>query len=265
LWDTATGAPRGEYSVTGKVYAATLSGDGKWLAAGTREGAVHLWELDGPRDPVLLGRHRAPLWALAISPDGRRILSGGADLTARLWDVTTRQPVGEPLRHQGQVWAVAFSPDGRLALTAGDDRGARLWDAATGRPLGAPFLDRQPIRVVAFNPEGTMILTGGFDGASRLWDVATRKPVGFPLRHPGAALAATFDGGEVRVASDEDRAVRAWEVPRPPDGLCERFTLWAQVATSMELGPDEGVYVLGARVWEERRKRLEELGGPPLP
>jgi WD40 repeat protein len=265
LWDTATGDLRDEYPDRAKVSAAAWSRDGKWLVAGTRQGAVRLWERGSKRDPITLGRHRGPVEAVVFSPDGRLVLSGSADLTARLWDTAAGQPVGEPLRHQGPVWTVAFSPDGRTALTGSDDKAARLWDVATGRPLGAPLLDQHAVRLLAFSPDGTMLLKGGWAGTSRLWDVATGKPVGVPLRHGGAALAAAFDGGRVRVASDGNRAVCVGEVPRPAPGECERLTLWAQVATSLELGPEGGIWVLDARAWQERRQRLEELGGPPLP
>jgi tetratricopeptide (TPR) repeat protein len=40
--------------------------------------------------------------------------------------------------------------------------------------------------------------------------------------------------------------------------------LWAQVLTGMELDEHDAVRVLNASTWQERRQRLQELGGPPL-
>jgi hypothetical protein len=36
-----------------------------------------------------------------------------------------------------------------------------------------------------------------------------------------------------------------------------------QVVTGMELDPTGGMNVLDAPTWQQRRRRLEELGGPP--
>ena len=47
--------------------------------------------------------------------------------------------------------------------------------------------------------------------------------------------------------------------------LIRRIVLWAQVLTGMELDADGEVRTLDGREWQQRRKALEELGGPPLP
>ncbi len=43
----------------------------------------------------------------------------------------------------------------------------------------------------------------------------------------------------------------------------ERILLWTQVITGMEV-EHGAIRVLDAKTWEERRRRLERLGGPPV-
>jgi eukaryotic-like serine/threonine-protein kinase len=62
-----------------------------------------------------------------------------------------------------------------------------------------------------------------------------------------------------------DRTARLWPVPVPVAGAPERVRLWAQVLTGLELDDDGVIHVLDAPTWQERRQRLEDLGGPPLP
>ena len=58
---------------------------------------------------------------------------------------------------------------------------------------------------------------------------------------------------------------RLWQVPQPMRGDPERIMLWAQVLTGIEVDELTVVHVLDAATWQQRRQRLQELGGPPMP
>lgn len=60
-----------------------------------------------------------------------------------------------------------------------------------------------------------------------------------------------------------NRCVRLWPVPAPVAGDAERLALWTQVLTGMELSGAGVVSTLSAEQWQERRERLEKLGGAP--
>src|SRR5262249_19061134 len=147
------------------------------------------------------------------------------DGTARLWNAADGRPLAQPLKHEGPVWAVAFSPDGRTILTRSNDRTVRLWHAADGTPIGRPL---------AF-PEGL------------------------------AAAAVSPERRTIRAVSGEDVAVRRWTVPLPMPGDPRRIELWAQVITGLELNELGAIQFLDAQTWQERRRDLQELGGPPIP
>jgi hypothetical protein len=76
---------------------------------------------------------------------------------------------------------------------------------------------------VAFNRDGRSILTGSHDGTARLW--------------PAPAVLA---------------------------GDGRRLNLWVSVLTGIELTEDRNrVRVLDSAAWLERRRQLDDLGGPP--
>jgi Flp pilus assembly protein TadD len=59
-------------------------------------------------------------------------------------------------------------------------------------------------------------------------------------------------------------SVRIYEVPGPVDGMPRRLTLWAQVATNMELiGNRNVIQSLDPKTWEDRRRQLLDAGGLP--
>ncbi len=77
------------------------------------------------------------------------------------------------------------------------------------------------------------------------------------------AVAFSPDGKTVLTGSF-DWTARLWPAPTPLPGDPERILLWAQVITGME-AEHGALRVLDARTWEECRRRLDKLGGPPVP
>jgi WD40 repeat protein/serine/threonine protein kinase len=273
LCDTATGNPVGEpFNLPGEVRAAAFSPDGSSVLIATEGGPARRWGV-ATRQPFGPEFHGGKtIHALAFSPDGRLVLTGAAG-EVRLREASTGDPAGEPLRHDSAVWAGAFGPDGNTALIGCLDGAARPWDLTSGKPLGPTFgqdkagsvPQRKVLLAVALSPDGRTALTGSKDGYARFWDVATGKPIGPPLLHPGAVLAVAFSADGKGALTATAKEVRQWGVPAPVEGNGKRIVLWSQAATGTELDPGGAVRRLDSQTWQERLRRLEELGGSPRP
>jgi WD40 repeat protein len=268
LWDAASGRPIGQpMPHPGRISRWAFSPDGTTVLTACYGGAARLWDAatGGPIGPTL--PHPGAVSTVAFSPDGRTFLTAGSDRVVR-WDAATGQPIGTPLRHPDRVLCMAFSPDGRTFVTGCADRIARSWDAATGRQIGPPLPHPGYVHSVAYSPDGKTILTGCRDKRVRLWDLDTGQPIGPTLEHrvstpPFWVYVAFSPDGRLLLTSGDWDAARLWDAPAPlPDDL-PRLTAWVEAATGLELDERGAVHVLDRDAWQERRRRLVQLGGPP--
>jgi WD40 repeat protein len=266
LWNADTGEALGEPLVhESPVLAAVFSPDGQYILTGCADGKACVWDA-ARRALVHTLVHRKAVVAVAFSPDGNTLLTASYDNTARLWARATGAPVGDPLSHEDHVYAVTFSPDGQVAATASLDGTARLWAVATSRPLGPPLAHGDSVYAVAFSPDSRTLATGSRDQTARLWDVRTSRALGPPLSREGSVRGVTFDpAGRTLLTGSEDGTACLWPVPGPIAGSVPRVQTWVQVLTGMELDRSGAVHLLNARDWQQLRRRLDDLGGAPLP
>ncbi|WP_350112499.1 WD40 repeat domain-containing protein [Nitrosomonas sp.] len=215
VWDIASGKTirilRGQIGPgdEGKIYAAALSPDNRWLAVGgwlkgeDNRHIIRLIDLLSGQVVHLLKGHRAVINALAFSADSRRLVSGSADNTARIWDVVSGANLQTLSGHSDAIYAVAFSPDGHLAATGSDDHSLKFWDSATGKLLADLPGHTDKVRSVTFTPDGRYLLSGSHDRTIRLWDGQTGAAIKVLAQQDSRvnSLSVSVDGSKVLTGS----------------------------------------------------------------
>ena len=117
---------------------------------------------------------------------------------------------------------------------------------------------------VRFSPDGRRIVTAGWDNLAKVWDAESGQGLLTLKGHTDRVYSVGFspDGRRI-VTGSFDKTARLWKIPQPVRGDPERILLWAQVITGLELDEHGVVRALDADTWQQRRQRLQELGGPP--
>jgi len=98
VWDLGTRKLVKLVGHTGKVAAIEFSPDGRWLATGSHDETVKIWEAKTGKMLVSLQGHTGAVTAVAFSPDGTRLATGTDQGELRVWDgrVVVTNPAKKP-------------------------------------------------------------------------------------------------------------------------------------------------------------------------
>ncbi len=216
--------------------AGAFSADGRWLATGSDDGAIRLWDLqdaDPASRSVLLGSHRGAVNGLAFSPDRKWLVSGSEDGTLRLWDLTSGGAGAGPVLAQphGAVRALAISPGGEWLAFGTENGHVCIWKLAGEGATEAPCSNSHdaPVARVMFSAKGRWLATAAFGDLKKqilLWDFALEPRPAPPrilqcsrtLGEP-SLNAIGFSRDEARLAVGCGYAAQVWDLSKdkPPE------------------------------------------------
>ncbi|BAY27939.1 WD-repeat protein [Calothrix sp. NIES-2100] len=215
------------------VVAVAFSPKGNWLATGSKDGTVRLWDKLNPDKPAIVLRgNTGEVKAVAISPDSKWLAAISNDTHIRLWDITTPNFNTAPqiLRgHSKPINALSFSPDGKWLATAGQDAIVGLWDMKTQVP-GSKMIPlrgyKSKVLQVVFSPSGRWLATGESNnviGEStsinvQLWNMTAISSSATPIilktkeLTESNILGLAFSPDEKRLAAAISYTVQVWDL-----------------------------------------------------
>ena len=152
---------------SGNVNSLAFSPDSTYLASGSDDWTLKVWELSGA-SPALTLRlhgtgvgHNGPVLSLAFSPDGTKIVSGGGDGLIKVWQAallaagslaTGGGGSSGTFGHEGDVFTVAWSADASRIASGSADRRLIMWRELTFA---------QTLTLVGSTIEGSQAVHGG--------------------------------------------------------------------------------------------------------
>jgi len=203
------------------VMSVAWSGDGRWIASGSEDGTIGLWEPEGPGvRRVILGHPVNSIdWRgdviAAASGDRKVYLTDGGGTVRRILDGAAQM-----------LWSVSLSPDGSRVAWTGRDRYLRVAPVAEGSTTVVPAHAAQ-VWSVSWTPDGSGLLTASADGTVGIWTAdgvpSERVEIGSWARGAelrGDTLMVATETGSIAAFDDDHldpRRPAPIVVPEPPE------------------------------------------------
>jgi WD40 repeat protein len=199
-----------------------VSPDGQWLATGSADRTVKLWDLKTAREVKTLSGHSEVVTALAFTPDSKQLVSAADDRTVRLWDVATGNEV-KTIRDgpASEVPVMIVLPGGKEARLWVANRLIETYDLAQGKQAASWSGHDSDITSLAYSPDGEIAALGSADGTVRLWNANTKQRLKVADKEqdlkahdePLADLGITPDK-KTLVTADQQGQVKIWDLAK---------------------------------------------------
>lgn len=269
---------------TAKVNCVAFSLTGQYLASGSDDTTIRLWEVSTGRVYRVLTGDFGAITAVAFSPDSRILASASKDQTVKLWDVESgaeRRTIKVGMTAE----VLYFSADGKAVNAASKPEAGfssalpvNRWDVTNGRKLEVTYrnatdttsfnsdpnvLELVAANTGAFDSPMNVILRDGISGQEHPTALKTKSGeqgkelhiLGVGPRGRLIALANTSDGSASVVEMDTGRPVLHLDAPPQTDDPV-RF-----VIDHITFSPDERWLVTeesdSIRLWDARSGQLD--------
>ncbi len=229
-WNAKTGAEsKPLFGHIDNIEALAVSPDGKFLASGSKDNTVNIWNMDDKKTQTIKG-HTDDVTGVAFSPDGKQLVTTSLDRTVRVWDIADAKEIAqfkveltvEKKDPKGKVTQVkelgrdfthaVFTGDGKRIIAANRDGLIKIYDVADQKEV-QELKAHDGVLALALSPDGSKFATGGYDQCIKIWETATGKELRTIKAHLGPVLTVAFSPDNRWLASGStDGTVKIWSV-----------------------------------------------------
>lgn len=189
-----------------------ISPDGKYLAAGSGEGVIMLWDLNTSQN--LWSRKVSSSWIfdLHFSSDSTKLAVANGDNQVDVLRLNQGTLLHSNSDHQDDVHGVRFLPGDAQILSGSDDTSLQLWNFENNNSSKADGHEKQ-VTAVAVSPDGKLIASASRDKTVKVWNPETLELITTLEGHTADVMAIDFDStSKFLISGGYDKSVRLWNL-----------------------------------------------------
>jgi len=197
----------------GPVNSIVFSPDGRFLASGSNDNNIKLWDAKTGKSVRAIMRHPASILCIAFSPDSNIIASGLESGAINLWDVSYKERIKVLKNHTGPVLSMRFSPDGLFLASGSADKTIRIWNLESGNEVKAIAGHTNSINSLAFSSDGKALFSGSSDGTIKVWDIPSGENR-LTLKDSGGFInsISLSPDGKILASGLSDGNIKLWDL-----------------------------------------------------
>jgi U3 small nucleolar RNA-associated protein 12 len=191
------------------------------LIVGTKEGAVHLYDLSSSSLIESVDAHEGAVWGLQVRPDKTGFATGSADKEVKFWDFCLVGTEGgkrlsishtRTLKMSDDVLAVCHSPDGRLIAVSLLDATVKVFFTDSLKFSLSLYGHKLPVLSMDIASDSTIIATASADKSVKLWGLDFGDCHRSILAHTDSVMGVKFSWGtHYFFTVSKDRNVKYWD------------------------------------------------------
>ena len=210
-----------------KINYLRYSNDGKYLASGSWDNTVRIWDMETGSLLHELKAHTDWIRQVDISPNNKYVLSGSNDGSFIVWDLASGELIKKVAISKGKIIkngiipelnretvnalsAVAYSPDGKFFATGSVDNIIRIWDANTFKLLHTLEGHHNSVFNILFS--GDLMISGAIYSELIVWDTKSFKSLNTFNENRGYNGSFHLLQGEKYLANTGNCMINIWSL-----------------------------------------------------
>ncbi|MEM7784523.1 MAG: WD40 repeat domain-containing serine/threonine protein kinase, partial [Planctomycetota bacterium] len=224
----------------------TISDDGQWLAVGTQQDGMRIWQVTTGRELSLAGNTKGQPSAATFSSDGKHLAVGDNYGGVYVWripedldQVVAR--AGVVMWHDSSIESLKFNTKNQLAVATSDS--VRVWRLSDNEPLCTSIPVVADSLRVFWDTEDQLSMTTSIAGQNRLFKGRLPEHFQITKSYPGM-LSQIFSADGKLYSLVKDDATNGLSIKKPNPEQDTTDSDRSLHLTSLSYGSDHGHLVI---------------------
>lgn len=196
---------------TETIYTVAICGDDKYIASGSLDKTIRIWDKDDYSQIFVLEGHAECVRSLVFDFKSKYLFSGSYDRYINKWDLSTGQKVQTFKGHTDFVLGVDIASNNSFLVSCSKDKTIRVWDMLSEEAsvvLAGHLDDVWAIKITA---DARYLISGGKDFTIGIWKTANWRCVRVLSAHTnGVTSLAISASSRMLYTSGMDGLVKIW-------------------------------------------------------
>ncbi|AFY53837.1 WD40 repeat-containing protein [Rivularia sp. PCC 7116] len=228
-----------------------ISNNGKFLATGSGEKTIKIWDIDTGLYLQSLSGHLSEINAIAFGSKNQILATASVDRTVKIWDVTTGKCLKTLQGRADYVHSAILSSDNRTIIS-GSQHTINFWDIDSQQCIYTLFKTKDWLSsLIVSQDEKTIACAniGNEDNVIRIWQIndlnnclttSNKIPSKILKGHDDSIWSFAFNSdGKKIVSGSSDRTVKVWDSDTAQ--CLKTFYGHNRPVLSVSFSPDENI------------------------